>query len=158
MSERRNGLTAEVQGHETEPAEGWELEWVDQRRGIARLATEDESLLAVVEGGGTDWHVVLRGRRIPVSVRSWRERMLAEAREAAAGADGPLEIRSTLPGLVVAVHVEAGVEVAAGASLLTIEAMKMQNEVRAPREGRIGQVAVSAGQPVAAGVLLLRLE
>jgi acetyl/propionyl-CoA carboxylase alpha subunit len=158
VSERRTGLAAAVQGHDTDPAEGWELEWVDRRRGIARLTAHGESLIAAVEGAGTDWHVVLRGRRIPVSVRSWRERTLAEAREAAAGAGGPLEIRSTLPGLVVAVHVEAGSEVAAGASLLTIEAMKMQNEVRAPREGRIGQVAVSAGQPVAAGVLLLRLE
>jgi biotin carboxyl carrier protein len=58
----------------------------------------------------------------------------------------------------VSVKVVAGAQVAAGDALLTIEAMKMQNEVRAPRDGIIGQVAVEAGQPVAAGVLLLRLE
>ena len=47
---------------------------------------------------------------------------------------------------------------AEGEPLLTIEAMKMQNEVRAPRPGRVMEVAVAAGQPVATGALLLRLE
>ncbi len=51
-----------------------------------------------------------------------------------------------------------GDEVEEGAALLTIEAMKMQNEVRAPRGGRIAAVGVVAGQPVATGVLLLRIE
>jgi biotin carboxyl carrier protein len=48
--------------------------------------------------------------------------------------------------------------VAAGATLLTIEAMKMQNEVRAPRAGRVAAVGVVAGQAVAAGTSLLRIE
>lgn len=141
-----------------EPAEGWTFAWLDRRRGIGRLSRGDRSLTVAVEGAGTDWHVLLHGRRVPVSVQSWRERTLAEARDAEARAGGPLDIRSTLPGLVVAVHVESGHEVAAGSSLLTIEAMKMQNEVRAPRDGRVGDIAVTAGQPVAAGVVLLRLE
>ena len=47
---------------------------------------------------------------------------------------------------------------AAGATLLTIEAMKMQNEVRAPQAGRVAAVSVTAGQAVAAGTPLLRLE
>ena len=45
-----------------------------------------------------------------------------------------------------------------GAPLLTIEAMKMQNEVRAPRAGPVIEVAVAAGQAVATGASLLRLE
>jgi acetyl/propionyl-CoA carboxylase alpha subunit len=152
------GLRVRIGDAEVEPAAGWRLDWVDRRRGIARLTDGERSLPVLVEGSGSDWFVTLRGRRVAVSVQSWRERMLAEAREAAAGAGGPVEIHSTLPGLVVAVRVEPGTEVAAGASLLTIEAMKMQNEVRAPRDGRVGHVAVVAGQPVAAGVLLIRLE
>ena len=58
----------------------------------------------------------------------------------------------------MAINVADGDEVEEGASLLTIEAMKMQNEVRAPRAGRITAVGVSVGQPVATGVLLLRIE
>ena len=112
----------------------------------------------IVEGAGSEWFITLAGRRIPVSVQTWRERLLAEARGAAADSGAPVDIRATLPGLVVAINVADGDEVEEGASLLTIEAMKMQNEVRAPRAGRIAAVGVSVGQPVATGVLLLRLE
>jgi acetyl/propionyl-CoA carboxylase alpha subunit len=151
-------LTVSIGAGEVEPAAGWRLEWLDRPRRIARLTDGQQARKVIVEGAGTEWFVTLDGRRLAVLVQSWRERMLAEARAAQAGEGGPLEIRSTLPGLVVAVKVESGAEVAAGDSLLTIEAMKMQNEVRAPRDGTVGQIAVAAGQPVAAGVLLLRLE
>ena len=102
--------------------------------------------------------MTLRGRRIPVVVRTWRERVLADAESASRRHDGPIEVRATLPGLVVAVVVREGDQVAAGATLLTIEAMKMQNEVRAPRAGRVAAVAVVAGEAVAAGASLLRIE
>jgi biotin carboxyl carrier protein len=152
------GLTVTLDDREVEPAAGWQLAWLDRRQGIARLSDGQRALQVVVEGRGTEWFVTLRGRRVPITVQSWRERTLAEARAATAGEGGPVEIRSTLPGLVVAIKVEPGALVAAGDALLTIEAMKMQNEVRAPRDGTVGQIAVEAGQPVAAGVLLLRLE
>ncbi len=112
----------------------------------------------LVDGAGSEWFVTLAGRRIPLSVQSWRERLLSEARGAAADSGAPVDIRATLPGLVVAVNVAEGDEVAQGATLLTIEAMKMQNEVRAPRGGRIAALGVGPGQSVATGVLLLRLE
>jgi len=140
------------------PAEDWHVAWVDSEHRIARLSNGSRSLLAAVEGTGHDWVVTLRGRRIEVAVRSWRERMLADAESAAAARGGPIEIRATLPGLVVSVSCDAGSEVAAGDSLLTIEAMKMQNEVRAPRAGRVTHRAVGPGEAVATGALLLRLE
>jgi acetyl/propionyl-CoA carboxylase alpha subunit len=157
LTARVGGTGAGVEG-EVAAAEGWQLAWVDRQRGIVHLTRGEQALAAIVEWSGTEWIVTIRGGRIPVSVLSWRERTLAEAAAAGAGADGPLEIRATLPGLVVAVRISVGAEVSAGDSLLTIEAMKMQNEIRAPRDGVIGQVAVSANQPVAAGVLLVRLD
>jgi biotin carboxyl carrier protein len=147
-----------VDDRPVEPAGGWRLELVDPRRGIGRLLNGSASVPVLVEGAGTDWVVTVRGRRIPVTVRSWRERVLAEAETAAAAHAGPVAVKATLPGLVVAVAVQPGEEVAAGSSLLTIEAMKMQNEVRAPRAGRVIEVAVEPGQTVATGALLLRLE
>ena len=149
---------ARVDGAEQQPAAGWRLEWVDRSRGIARLTDGQATRPVLVEGAGSEWFVTLAGRRISVSVQTWRERTLAEARGAAADSGAPVDIRATLPGLVVAINVAEGDEVEAGAALLTLEAMKMQNEVRAPRAGRIATVGVAAGQPVATGVLLLRLE
>jgi biotin carboxyl carrier protein len=147
-----------VDGSPVEGAAGWTLTWVDAERGVARLSDGSRSELCLVEGSGTDWVVTLRGRRIQVAVRTWRERVLADAESAAQRHDGPIEVRATLPGLVVAIGVEEGDEVASGATLLTIEAMKMQNEVRAPRAGRVAAITVAAGQAVAAGASLLRIE
>jgi acetyl/propionyl-CoA carboxylase alpha subunit len=147
-----------VGGERVEPVAGWSLTWTDRAAGLIRLTDGDWAVLAIVEGGGTDWVVTLHGRRIPVAVRTWRERVLADAESASRGQEGPIEVRATLPGLVVAVAVREGDEVAQGATLLTLEAMKMQNEVRSPRAGRVAEVAVVAGQAVAAGAPLLRIE
>ena len=147
-----------VDGSQVEPDAGWSLVWLDRAAGLARLSNGSTTELCLVEGSGTDWVVTLRGRRIPVVVRSWRERVLADAESAARAHDGPVEVRATLPGLVVAIAVAEGDEVAAGATLLTIEAMKMQNEVRAPQAGRVAGLSVAPGQAVAAGTPLLRLE
>ncbi len=140
------------------PADGWRLEILDPGRGIGRLSDGSTSLPVLVEGSGSDWVVTIRGRRVPVTVRSWRERILAEAETAAAQHSGPMEVKATLPGLIVTVGVSVGDEVAEGAPLLTIEAMKMQNEVRAPRAGRVIELSVEPGQTVPTGAPLLRLE
>ncbi len=140
------------------PAEGWRLELTDAGRGIGRLVDGTTSIPVLVEGAGSEWVVTLRGRRVPVIVRTWRERLLAEAETSAGAHTGPIEVKATLPGLVVAVVVSVGDEVAEGATLLTIEAMKMQNEVRAPRAGTVIEVSVASGQAVATGASLLRLE
>ena len=139
------------------PAEEWDLVWVNREHGTARLVNGNASVPVLVEGDGQGWVVTLRGRRIPVTVRTWRERLMAEARTEEQSQAGPVTVKATLPGLVVAVAVQAGVEVAEGDPLLTIEAMKMQNEVRAPRAGRIVEVSVATGQTVATGTPLLRL-
>jgi pyruvate carboxylase len=58
---------------------------------------------------------------------------------------------------VASVAVAPGDDVAAGQQLLVIEAMKMQNELRAPRDGRVERVAVGAGTRVELGELLVVL-
>jgi biotin carboxyl carrier protein len=148
----------DVAGSRATPPSGWRAEWIDRDAGIVRLTDGGRSVVAAVDGEGSERYVTLSGRRVAASVLSWRERMLAEASAGAAGVGGPVEVKATLPGLVVAVAVAAGDEVAEGDPLLTIEAMKMQNEVRAPRAGRIAAVAVEPGRAVATGALLLRLE
>ena len=147
-----------IDGSQVEPEAGWTLAWLDREAGVARVSNGSRTELCLIEGSGTDWVVTLRGRRIPVVVRSWRERILADAESAARRHDGPIEVRATLPGLVVAIAVREGDVVATGATLLTIEAMKMQNEVRAPQAGRVAALAVAVGQAVTAGAPLLRLE
>jgi biotin carboxyl carrier protein len=62
-----------------------------------------------------------------------------------------------IPGRVATVSVAPGDVVAAGQTLLVVEAMKMQNELRAPRDGTVERVAVGAGETIDLGDLLLVL-
>lgn len=147
-----------VGGEAVDPAEGWSVHWPDSDGRIARITDPDGSAsLALVEDAAGNWVVTIGGRRIPVTVRSWRERVIAEASAAARHHIGPVEITATLPGLVVGITVAPGDQVSAGDPLLSLEAMKMENEVRAPRDGQVTEVAVTAGQKVATGDLLVRL-
>lgn len=152
-----SGMEARVDGQPIDP-QGWAVSWEDRASGIVRVERGEERHLVAIEGSGRQWFAVVAGRRFEVDVSTWRERILAEAAAAGAGLDGPIIVKATLPGLVVAVAVEPDDEVEAGASLLTIEAMKMQNDVRAPRAGRVVEVSVLAGQVVATGAPLLRIE
>jgi biotin carboxyl carrier protein len=71
---------------------------------------------------------------------------------------GPQRIASPMPGKIVRLLVEAGQEVTAEQGLLVIEAMKMENELRAARAGRVRETCVREGQAVEAGALLVVIE
>ncbi|HET9084268.1 MAG TPA: biotin/lipoyl-containing protein [Candidatus Limnocylindrales bacterium] len=71
---------------------------------------------------------------------------------------GALEIRAIIPGRVASVAVTPGDTVEAGQTLLAVEAMKMQNELRAPRGGTVSRVAASPGATVEVGDVLVVLE
>ncbi len=83
--------------------------------------------------------------------RRWR-RDGAEVQE-----KGPQEIVAPMPGKIVKVLVSENQEVVRNQGLLVIEAMKMQNEIRAPRAGRVERIYAQEETGVEAGVHLLRL-
>ncbi|MFN2483762.1 MAG: acetyl-CoA carboxylase biotin carboxyl carrier protein subunit [Candidatus Limnocylindria bacterium] len=147
-----------VSGAAREGPPGWGAEWLDEPSGLIRLTNGETSETALAEGAGQEWVVTIHGRRIAVTVRNARERILAEAAAAGTAGGGPIEVKASLPGLVVAVLVEEGSEVVEGQPLITIEAMKMQNEVRAPRPGRVTGISVAKGETVRSGQAVLRVE
>jgi len=71
--------------------------------------------------------------------------------------EGPQEIVAPMPGKIVKILISEGEEVAHGQGLLVIEAMKMQNELRAPRAGRVERVYVAEGRGVETATRLVRL-
>jgi biotin carboxyl carrier protein len=104
--------------------------------------------------------VVIDGWRIEVTVEPEARAALrdrARRDRTSAGSSGPTKVHAIIPGVVVEVSVAPGDAVTAGQHLLVIEAMKMQNELKAPRNGTILQVAVGAGSQVEVGDLLLEL-
>jgi len=73
-------------------------------------------------------------------------------------AGGPRVLKAAMPGIVREVMVEAGREVAPGQALLILEAMKMQNEIRADRAGVVKVVHAKAGATVDKGAPLVEIE
>ena len=151
-------LEFRVEGAPASPTEEWSLRWLDSGRGIAQVYDAGRVMTVLVEGSGSDWVVTLRGRRLAVTAQTWRERTFAAAAATAGVRAGPIQVAASLPGLVVAVSVAVRGQVAEGDPLVTIEAMKMQNEIRAPRAGTVAELQVIVGQRVAAGDPILRLE
>jgi pyruvate carboxylase subunit B len=62
-----------------------------------------------------------------------------------------------MPGLVLRLEVETGQRIEAGAGLLVLEAMKMENEIRAPVGGVVERIQVGAGQAVEKGAVLIEI-
>jgi biotin carboxyl carrier protein len=110
------------------------------------------------DGGSRRREVLVDGFRIVVELESERIAALREraSRGRAASAHaGPLQVKAIIPGKVVAVSVAPGDAVTAGQQLLVVEAMKMQNELRAPRDGTIDRVGVAVGVNIEIGDLLV---
>jgi biotin carboxyl carrier protein len=102
--------------------------------------------------------VVVDGWRVEVELEPERRASLRErARRASdvAGRSGPVEVHAIIPGRIVALSVAPGDAVVAGQQLLVLEAMKMQNELRAPREGSIERIPIAVGENVEVGDLLM---
>ncbi|HSW41254.1 MAG TPA: acetyl-CoA carboxylase biotin carboxyl carrier protein subunit [Patescibacteria group bacterium] len=102
--------------------------------------------------------VVVEGWRIEVELEPERRALLRERARHSAGTvskGGPVEVRAIIPGRVVVVSVGPGDGVEAGEQILVVEAMKMQNELRAPREGIVERVEVTVGDTIEVGDLLV---
>jgi biotin carboxyl carrier protein len=105
--------------------------------------------------------VVIDGWSIEVEIESERRASLRERAsrgDETAARSGPTLVRAIIPGRIVAVSVVPGDRVAAGEPMLVVEAMKMQNELRAPRDGIVSSVAAAMGATIEVGDLLLALE
>ena len=83
---------------------------------------------------------------------------LRGGRSAGAQAGGTAQIVAPMPGKVVRVLVEQGAQVEVGDSIVVVEAMKMQNEMKSPRAGTVTALHAQAGATVKAGEVLAVIE
>ncbi len=100
--------------------------------------------------------VSLRG--VSYSVKLTDPKRLRSVQSGAQHDKGTARIVASMPGKVVRVLVEAGTEVEAGAGILVVEAMKMQNEMKAPKAGHVVSIHAQVGSTVNAGDVLAVIE
>jgi glutaconyl-CoA/methylmalonyl-CoA decarboxylase subunit gamma len=125
------------------------------------LLAENRAPLVAVDGRIFELIPLGDGRyyepRTRRTLRVERTSVGATARDARSGS-GAAELRAPMPGRIVRVLVSEGDVVAAGAALIVIEAMKMENELGAPRAGTIQKLAVREGDAVDGGALLVEIS
>ena len=114
-----------------------------------------EAVVSPHRGNGA-LDVYLDGFHIPVHVKNGRGRRSADS--GGSGGSAVQKIGAPMPGKVVRVLVSPGDAVKARQGLVVVEAMKMENEVRALRDGRVREVPATEGQLVEAGATLVVVE
>jgi biotin carboxyl carrier protein len=157
LGEARDGVTLA----RTRAADGREVEHRLELRpvdGLDRCAIAVDGRVHDVLLGedARGMHVSLDGVRHDAVIEDERER--AAHLTTPPRAKGPVTVKSAMPGILRAILVKPGDAVAAGQPLAILEAMKMENEIRADHAGVVREVKVKAGVPVDGGADLIVLD
>ncbi len=98
------------------------------------------------------------GHRYEVEALDERARAIRDLSGEGARATGPAPLLAPMPGMIVRVNVQVGDAVQPGAAVVVMEAMKMENELRAQSAGTVSAVRVQAGAAVEKGAILVELS
>jgi pyruvate carboxylase subunit B len=127
---------------------------------VSMVTIGDEVHRVVIRPGASRgiYTLWLDGHRFDVEALDERTRAIRERAGISAGPSGPAPLLAPMPGLIVRVNAEVGDSVQAGQGLVVMEAMKMENELRAQAAGRVKAVLVAPGAVVEKGAILIELE
>ncbi len=161
LNDERKSVSVEADGvwYEAEApvhAELSEIEGSPVR--MVKLGTAVYRVVVQRRAGRGRYTLWVDGYRFETEALDERTRAIRDLSAASAGPVGPAPILAPMPGMIVRVSVKAGDKVEAGQGVVVIEAMKMENELRATAAGVVKSVEVSAGTAVEKGALLVALE
>jgi len=123
---------------------------------LVSMIFNNRSIEAVVNSAERDrWEILLNGENYDVRVQDERAYRLARARGELEGDSGLVPTKSPMPGVIVNVLVEVGQAVSKGDTLVILESMKMENELKATLDGIVQEVMVAAGATVEKGAVLV---
>ncbi len=132
----------------------WDVDARLTAQGISSLLIDGVSHVADVDDEDGACVVEVGGERYSIQVEE-RTRYIIRTRGGAAGGAAGQTVKAPLPGKVTHIAVRAGDPVIAGQALVVIEAMKMENELKAAAAGTVSDVRVAPGQAVNAGDVLV---
>ena len=125
---------------------------------LATLDVDGAPLVLKVEKKSGGFRVRSRGADLRVFVRTPRQAELAELMPEKVAPDTSKLLLCPMPGLIVKVDVEVGDEVQDGQTLCTVEAMKMENILRAERSGVVSKINAVAGDSLAVDDIIMEFE
>jgi acetyl/propionyl-CoA carboxylase alpha subunit len=118
---------------------------------------QGSSYLVDVFGGGNEYNVFARGSFRSIAIYN-DESLLQESLTSSGGFGHGDQLTAGMPGKIVKVFVKPGDEVKANDPILIMEAMKMENEMRASHNETIKEVLVAPGESVESGAVLVTFE
>ena len=136
--------------------ESRDVDFLNLGGSLYSVITQNQSLEVVIDDEDNTIEVMMNGRLYETQVLDERALLMAQRRGSLGGGSG--EVHSPMPGLIVKVTKEIGQAVVAGQTVVILESMKMQNELKAPSDGTIKAIHVEAGQTVDKNTLLIELE
>ncbi|MCB9366570.1 MAG: biotin/lipoyl-binding protein [Calditrichaeota bacterium] len=125
---------------------------------LVRVRINDSIEEFVVNRNGDDLWLSFHGRAFPLVIETEREKLLRVASQDTEGGMSGAIVKAQMPGLVVRIAVKVGDTVKRSDPVLILEAMKMENEVRAPADGVVKEVRVKERDSVDKGTVMLVLE
>lgn len=125
---------------------------------LLRMGNRVHRVLARRDGARGNFRLDVDGWQFQAEALDERTRAIRDLAAATRAASGPAPLVAPMPGLVVRVLVAPGDEVAAGQGLVVVEAMKMENELRASGPARVTAVRAVAGTAVEKGTVLVEVE
>jgi biotin carboxyl carrier protein len=125
---------------------------------MVKLGTHVYRVVVEKKSGKGRYALWVDGYRFEVDALDERTRSIRDLSAANAAPTGPAPVLAPMPGLIVRVNVSAGDVVEAGQGIIVMEAMKMENELRATSSGTVKSVEVAPGTAVEKGMLLVSLE
>jgi biotin carboxyl carrier protein len=161
LNDERKSVALEPDGvrYGTEPAAHAELSDIEGSPvRMVTIGTHVYRVVAQKRQGRGRYTLWVDGYRFETEALDERTRAIRDLSAASAGPSGPAPMLAPMPGLIVRVNVQVGDKVEAGQGLVVMEAMKMENELRATGPGTVKSVAVAAGTAVEKGALLVALE
>ena len=132
-----------------------EVDAVLARPDVLSLRIGNQAYEVKCERVAGDMHLWVGSERFAAEVRDPRS---LRGRVRVMDDHGPKKLTAPMPGKIVRVLVREGAAVEAGAGVLVVEAMKMQNELKSPKKGTIQKILVSEGTAVNAGDVLAIVE
>ena len=144
--------------YETEPVAHAELSDIEGSPvRMVKIGTNVYRVVAQKRQGRGRYTLWVDGYRFETEALDERTRAIRDLSAASASPVGPAPILAPMPGLIVRVNVRVGDTVEAGQGVVVMEAMKMENELRATAAGVVKSVEVAAGTAVGKGALLVAL-
>ncbi|SEW24179.1 biotin carboxyl carrier protein /biotin carboxylase [Cognatiyoonia koreensis] len=125
---------------------------------LARLMVDGSPLVLKIGKVPSGFRVRYRGADLKVQVRTPRQAELAALMPEKQPPDTSKMLLCPMPGLIVKVDVAEGDEVQEGQALCTVEAMKMENILRAERKGRVSKINAGAGDSLAVDDVIMEFE